>query len=759
MSENSPVRASAPSAHLHWADGGLTLAPGDHVRVGRADEQRVRVVHPQVSRTHAKIRHLGETCEIVDLGSTYGTFLEGQRITGSEIRELPVSIQLGPEGPMLHLDHETAARSPQPALAQGARRELLIGRDSSCDVRLDDLLVSRRHARISLDGPRPVVEDLGSANGTYVDGQRVARAELTAESLLMIGGSRLQVDARGVHPVEAAEISFAAVGLGVTLASGRTLLDDVSFSLTPGTLMAVIGGSGTGKTTLLNALTGVQPATSGQVLYDGRDLSQYLESLRGSIGVVPQDDVVHHHLTARQALGYAAELRFDDEVPATDRERRVSEVLEELGLTEHQNTRISSLSGGQRKRVSVAIELLTRPSLLVLDEPTSGLDLDLVAEVMETLRRLADDGRTVLVVTHSPEGLDLCDRLLILAPGGRVSFFGHPSDALPHFGAENFRHVVAATKTDPDGTVSRFRASAGYTRDVHTPIGRLAGARSEPGETPRSSSLWRQASVVGRRQLRILWADRALAGFVAAMPFILAALVLVVPGDQGLSPPGPEEMPSGQPNQILIVLTLGAVFMGLSSSIRDLVTERAVFVRERSIGLSPVAYVLAKLAVLGLLTLIQTVLLVTVVLQFRDGPDSGVLLWPAAELVLALWLCALASAALGLLISSLVGSGEQTMPVMVVLVMVQLVLSGGLFPVTDRAVLEQLAWLSPSRWGFAAMGATTDITAISLIGDDPLWEPSALIWVACLLVLCVLTVAMSWVATQRLARRYRIRGR
>ncbi|WP_345083061.1 ATP-binding cassette domain-containing protein [Brachybacterium paraconglomeratum] len=737
----------------------MTLAPGDSVRVGRADEHRVRVIHPQVSRSHVKIHLLDDTCEVTDLDSTHGTFLAGERINGSVTRSLPMSVQLGPKGPLLHLTHAAAASTANAVLAPGGAQELVIGRDPGCDVRLDDLLVSRRHARISLAGPRPVVEDLGSANGTYVDGQRVVRAELSPDSMLMVGGSRLRVDGTGVHPVDGTEISFAAVGLGVTLPSGRTLLDDVSFTLTPGTLMAVIGGSGTGKTTLLNALTGVQPATSGQVLYDGRDLSQHLESLRGSIGVVPQEDVVHQHLTARQALGYAAELRFDDGVPAADRERRVGEVLEELGLTEHQHTRISSLSGGQRKRVSVAIELLTRPSLLVLDEPTSGLDLDLVAEVMETLRRLADDGRTVLVVTHSPEGLDLCDRLLILAPGGRVSYFGHPSEALPHFGAENFRHVVAATKTDPDGTVSRFRASAGYARDVHTPIGRLAGTRSGTGEASRSSSLRRQISVVARRQLRILWADRALAGFVAAMPFILAALVLVVPGEQGLAPPGAEELPSGQPNQILIVLTLGGVFMGLSSSIRDLVTERAIFVRERSIGLSPAAYVLAKLTVLGLLTFIQTVLLVAVVLQFRDGPESGVLLGSAIELVLALWLCALSSAALGLLVSSLVGSGEQTMPVMVVLVMVQLVLSGGLFPVTDRAVLEQLAWLSPSRWGFAAMGGTSDITAISLIGEDPLWEPSAWIWLGCLLMLCVLMAVMSWATAHRLAKRYRIRGR
>ncbi|AXK47027.1 FHA domain-containing protein [Brachybacterium saurashtrense] len=215
--------------------------------MGRSDEHRVQVVHPLVSRSHARIRHLGATCEVSDLGSTHGTFLAGERIRGVVTGTLPASMQLGPAGPVLHLVHETSA--PSPALGRGAFHEVLIGRDHACEVRLGDLLVSRRHARISWDGPSPVVEDLGSVNGTYVDGHRITRAEIDADSLLMVGGSRLQVDASGVRLIEGTEVRFATVGLGVTLPSGRTLLDDVSFSLAPGALMAVIGGSGTGNTT------------------------------------------------------------------------------------------------------------------------------------------------------------------------------------------------------------------------------------------------------------------------------------------------------------------------------------------------------------------------------------------------------------------------------------------------------------------------------------------------------------------------------
>ncbi len=184
------------------------------------------------------------------------------------------------------------------------------------------------------------------------------------------------------------------------------------------------------------------------VLYDGRDLYRDYAELRQRIGLVPQDDILHAQLTVHGALSYAAELRFPQDTAKAERRARVDEVVRELGLEQRVHQPVHSLSGGQRKRVSVALELLTKPSLLFLDEPTSGLDPGMDRSVMHMLRGLADDGRTVIVVTHSVLSLDVCDRLLVLAPGGKVAYYGPPGDTLAFFGYEQWPEAFEAFERD-----------------------------------------------------------------------------------------------------------------------------------------------------------------------------------------------------------------------------------------------------------------------------------------------------------------------
>src|SRR6202008_926676 len=207
----------------------------------------------------------------------------------------------------------------------------------------------------------------------------------------------------------------------------KLLLERISMTARPGTLTAIIGGSGAGKSTLSRLIAGYATPTSGLFTLEGHDIHTEYASLRTRIGMVPQDDVVHRQLTVNQALGYAAELRLPPDTSKADREQVVAQVLDELGLTQHADTRVETLSGGPRKRASVALELLTGPSLLILDEPTSGLDPALDQQVMTMLRQLADAGRVVLVVTHSLTYLDVCDQVLLLAPGGKTAFCGPPS--------------------------------------------------------------------------------------------------------------------------------------------------------------------------------------------------------------------------------------------------------------------------------------------------------------------------------------------
>src|SRR5262245_29265417 len=327
-----------------------------------------------------------------------------------------------------------------------------VGRPAANQLAIADLGVSRYHAELRKN-PRGgyTIVDLGSHNGTFVNGQRVDSAPVTDRDIIGIGPATYRLVGQEFQEfLDTGEISFIARDLTVTLPSGRTLLDHVSFPLGERCFMGVIGPSGAGKSTLLGALTGTAPANHGQVLYDGRDLYLHYAELRHRIGLVPQENILHTQLTARRGLGYAAELRFPRDTSKAERSHRIDEVLEELALTRHADTKTAAMSGGQQKRVNVALELLTKPSLLFLDEPTSGLDPGLDKSVMEQMADLAHQGRTVIVVTHSVANLDLCDRLLVLVPGGKIAYFGAPRDGLKHFGQPGWAEVFQAFEAEPN---------------------------------------------------------------------------------------------------------------------------------------------------------------------------------------------------------------------------------------------------------------------------------------------------------------------
>jgi ABC-type multidrug transport system ATPase subunit len=333
---------------------------------------------------------------------------------------------------------------------------LTIGRATDNDIVIQDVLASRHHAFLTQTPLGTEIRDAHSINGTFVNGVRVGSAVLTEGDVVTIGNVDL-VFTRDTL-VRRTEAATRTGGLEVnsvcyTVEQGRKqLLDHISLTARPGTLTAIIGGSGAGKTTLSRLIAGYTSPTSGSVTFEGHNIHTEYASLRSRIGMVPQDDVVHRQLTVNQALGYAAELRLPPDTSQADREQVVSQVLEELELTKHADTRVDKLSGGQRKRASVALELLTGPSLLILDEPTTGLDPALDRQVMMMLRQLADAGRVVLIVTHSVSYLDVCDQLLLVAPGGKTAFLGPPSQSVQRWGpatGQTFSPRWAPTPTRP----------------------------------------------------------------------------------------------------------------------------------------------------------------------------------------------------------------------------------------------------------------------------------------------------------------------
>ncbi|MEJ2887830.1 ATP-binding cassette domain-containing protein [Actinomycetospora aeridis] len=804
-----PGPVSAPSLELRAGGRHRTLRPGESLVVGRDESSDLQVLGPRVSREHLLIRSTPAGWQIVDR-SRNGSFAGGRPFREITVTG-PVVVRLGDvaAGPEVHVA-VIPARPPAPPVptpspaperstvtvpaaerssAQGrlsavhrlattadlprsgpspVTPRVRIGRADDNDVVVSDLLVSRHHAELVRrpDGGWDIV-DLGSPNGTFVDGARARRAPVSPTSVVGIGHALFHLEGdRLVEHVDTGDIGFRADGL-VVREGDKTLLHGVGFSLGSRSLLAVVGPSGAGKSTLLRALTGFRPADEGVVEYAGRDLYAEYDELRQRIGLVPQDDILHPQLTVRRALAYAAQLRFPTDVSAADRDHRIEQVITELGLSGQADQRIDSLSGGQRKRTSVALELLTRPSLLFLDEPTSGLDPGLDKSVMRTLRGLADDGRTVVVVTHNVANLDVCDRLLLLAPGGTVAYFGPPQEALAYFGVTDFADLFLLLDREKGvDWADRYRRSPQWARYVGAPDAqrRHALGATTPAQAARQQPVLTQFAVLCRRYLAVVLADRQYTIFMAVLPLLLAVLTHALPGDTGLSQAAQARGTPGNPNSLLLVFIVGAALMGSAAAIREVVKEREIYRRERAIGLSRGAYLASKLTVLVVITGIQAVLLGVLGMIGRPGPDEAVLLGSGSvEIVVALVGVTVASMALGLAVSAAITNADRGMPLLVLLAMLQFILSSALLQIQGSPVLAQLSWLVPARWGFALGASTIGIPSgpglpTSYREHDPLWDHDPATWLLDLGALAGLTVLFAVLTAVLLRRVEPIRG-
>ncbi|GAA1220275.1 FHA domain-containing protein [Streptomyces aureus] len=661
-------------------------------------------------------------------------------------------------------------RSPTTFHQLALGRVMRIGRALENELVVSDLQVSRLHAEFHAtpDG-RYEIRDLGSHNGTYVNGMPIAKggsALLGPNDIVGVGHSTFRlVGDRLEEFVDTGEVSFSARHLTVTVDGGKDILKDVSFGVPEKSLIAVIGPSGSGKSTLLKALTGYRPANKGDVLYDNRNLYKQFAELRQRIGLVPQDDILHKELTVKKALKYAAKLRFPSDTSEQEREQRIDEVLRELKLDIHKEKKVTSLSGGQRKRVSVALELLTKPSLIFLDEPTSGLDPGMDRDVMQLLRGLADDGRTVLVVTHSVAELAICDKLLVMAPGGSVAYFGPPEEALNFFGYSTWADVFSAFENYRDyDWAGRWKGSQHYqmyaadidavaAQSVHMPPPQ---AMKPPKPQGWGSQLW----TLIRRYTSVIASDKGFLGLMVILPAVLGVVSTVIPADFGLGPPKPPSRFNGDAGTIMLILAVGMCFSGAANSVRELIKERVIYERERATGLSRSAYLMSKVIVLGVVTAIQGVIICAIGFIPRDLPAEGLMMPPAVELCIVIIALGFTSMMFGLVISSLVKTAEKTMPLLVMFAIVQVVFTGILFQVYGSPGLEQFAWLMPSRWAIAGAGSTLDLAHLMPPWDqahpndlDPLWEHSVSQWGINLAILIALGVICGF-AVARLLRRH-----
>ncbi len=717
-----------------------------------------------VSRRHAVIRTEGSAIVIEDNESFNGTFINEQRITSATPLYNNDLIRLGISGPILRFDapskpappgaditsHRSIALSdPSLAVADlqqghgktmmfrldtlsegtslestgeahllmslsfGDRKELTIGRAAENDISLDGLQISSKHARLLRSGSDIVIDDLGSTNGVFVNGERVSRRSIGPNDKVLIGSFEIRVDpAGGVQVFDVrSKARIDAVAITRDIGSLR-LLDDISLTIQPNEFVGLLGPSGAGKSMLMTALNGVWPATSGRVYINNLDLYSHIDSLKQSIGYVPQDDIIHRELTVYRTLYYVAKLRLSRDVSPAEIERTIEDVLDVTGLTERREVPVSQLSGGQRKRVSIAVELITKPSIIFLDEPTSGLDPATEEKIMRLFRQIAASGRTVVLTTHAMENVSLFDKIVVLM-SGRLVFFGPPADALKHLGAANYKELFDKLEAPIEAGVrtngEKARASiTGETAEKWRKSFRSAPQYAEYIEEPQRSlenvvdkgtgrrgrlglgGSIRQWATLSKRYFEVLRKDKLNLLILFGQAPIIAFLTFIVLGN---------DLPRDLP---YFVLAIVAIWFGTSVSAREIVRERPVYERERMVNLGLMPYVASKLTVLGIIVFVQCLLLF-LPLKFLD--IAGLMSMPGEMLGLQQFWTMILSAgvgiATGLLISALVRTSEMATS-LVPLILIPQILFSGIFGV-PTGLSKPISLAVPAAWSFDTM--------------------------------------------------------
>ncbi len=649
-----------------------------------------------ISRIHAQLI-LDEkgNCLLIDQGSTNGTFVHGIRIPAHQ----PTALQWRDEvsfggsnvGRMVFGESVPAKQqaSPSPraeanvssqigksllALLQ-SKPEISIGRSSECDVVIDSSLVSRLHAKLrKLPDGKVMLIDLGSTNGTFLNGQRVhGTAQVQPGDTVIVGRNVLSLD-HGPKTLTG-EIAIRTEAIRKQFPNGKVGLQDTTLEIPAGRLVAIMGPSGCGKSTLLKCLTGEAPATQGKVYLHNLELVQNYAFLKTLIGYVPQDDIVHKELTVEQSLYYAARLRM--EKPSQQEiETKIADVLQRLRIGHIRHSPIAKISGGQRKRVSIAVELLTDPLILFLDEPTSPLDPQTIEEFLKILQELAHKGTTVVMVTHKPEDLEYMDSVIFMAEGGAMVYEGSIADYKTYFGVRTAVEVYANICGErAAGWIQKFRGKGVQPKPV-TNI-------SNPRLVKRSDkNIFVEWFWLSRRYFRIKTNDLLNIGILIGQAPIIAILVCLIFSKLTLSVP--------------FLITLSAVWFGTSNAAREIVTEAAVYRRERMFNLRIGPYILSKLLVLAFFGLIQSVLFSVIILIGFQNLEPG---WHSLGATIGwVWLLIVCATALGLMISALVNTAEKAMTIVPLVLIPQVMLAGVVAPMGNQ-MMEIVSYVSPTRWG------------------------------------------------------------
>ena len=646
------------------------------------------------SREHARITRDETGFLLEHLSASAATTVNGKTVSGPVLLRDGAVVMFGMQRVVFTLLGEDASEATtigrmtdyvsaevRRPLGQG----LTVGRqDYPEQLVLDHPAVSRRHAAFQRKGETVVVRDLGSTNGTFVNGVRIDRPTVVGPGdRVDVGPFQLALHGDVLTSVvRTGKAELRATGITVNVKSaaggGKTIciLDDATFEIMPRELVCIIGSSGSGKSTLMNVLSGRALPSSGEVRLNGSNLHRMFEAVKQDIAFVPQQDVLHEQLTLRQALDYAAQLRLPRDTSAQQRTKVVEAAAASVDLTGRLDTRIAMLSGGQKKRASLASEILNRPSLLFLDEVTSGLDESTDWEIMRLLRRLADEGMTIVVVTHTLANLEeFCHKALCMGRGGHLTFAGPPREAVAFFGVERLGEIFNRMEEgSPRYWRSRFEEVALATTVV--PPGSQPTPAIAPPEPVQESigrrmrTVGRQFMILARRNVRLLVEARQTLAMAVLQSSLIGALTGYVFNSFGI---GPEAIRSK--TALLFLLGLTSIWLGCNGASKEIVGELPIYKRERDVNLSTLAFVLAKYAVASCFTVLQLAIVFALTSAFAESVPG-----PAWTQFGILVLGALAGTAIGLVISAFSDTRDQATTIVPLVLIPQIILAGILIP-------------------------------------------------------------------------------
>lgn len=586
-----------------------------------------------------------------------------------------------------------------------------IGRAEDCDIRLKNVAVSRYHAGIRKMGNQFYIFDNGSTNGVFVNGSRISKPYcLSNKDIFTVLNTTFIYDGNVVHykvNPEGIALEVHELNKEVPAKGGKkTILDKVSLSIGANEFVAIIGGSGAGKTTLMTAMSGFDSKVSGHVYCNGTNLHENFQTLKNIIGFVPQQDIIYENITLKKMLYYTAKMKMPEDTRKDEIEARIEEVLRMVELQDHKDTFIRRLSGGQKKRASIAVELLANPGLFFLDEPTSGLDPGTEEHLMRTLAKLSkEQEKTIVMVTHTINNLDLCDKVIIMGYGGRLCYCGSPSGIKDFFQTDDLVKVYDIITQDPKGWEARFKMSG-----INQVNGQVRESRGEAIK-PRTVSGFAQLGILVRRYTTLILNDMQRLALIFGQPLIIGLLLTLVAKE------GIYEM-FAETRSILFTLMSGGIWMGLLNTIQEVNKERVILKREYMGNLKLPVYMLSKYIVQGVISAVQAVIFVMTFVLIKGSPScEGVIIKNATvEMMVLIFLTIYASAGFGLLLSSVTKSADRAMSIAPFVLIIQLIFSGILFEL--GGVTEKISYLTFSRWAMESLGSTCDLNELEPPGQE-----------------------------------------